>query len=225
MGMRSRKAEVRELLVRRDRSAVETWIGEVRNPDRLVVSLTYDNDELIRFRAIEAVGWVAGQLARESLEKVRDNLRRLFWLMNDESGGLGWHAPEVVGEILVNVPELIVEYAHRLPSLFAEEPFERGSHFAVCRIATVDTTPFRSEINSLRISLTNTDPHIRLYAALGLIRMGQSAGTGLAEKLLDDSTPLTTYDFDSGELVKIKVGDSIRQELRSAEAGSPVERG
>ena len=225
MGTRSRKAEVRELLADRDRAALVDWATEARNPDRLLVSLTYDNDELIRYRAIEAVGWAAGYVARQEVEKIRDNLRRLLWLMNDESGGLSWHAPELMGEILVNVPDLIGEFAHLLPAFFVEEPFERGSHLAVSRVTTVDTTPFRNQAKALRWSLKSADPNIRLSAALSLVRLEESFGTGVLEQLLDESTPLTTYDFDSGELVHTTVGSAGRQELRATMEPRPAERG
>ncbi len=224
MGSRSRKAEVRELLAHRDRSSLVAWAAEARNPDRLLVSLTYDNSEVIRYRAVEAVGWVAGDVAQRSIEKIRDNLRRLLWLMNDESGGLSWHAPELMGEILVNVPELIGEFAHLLPAFFGEEPFERGSHLAVCRISSVDATPFRGVAMALRQSLRAADPNIRLSAALSLVRLEESFGTGVLEQLLDESTRVTTYDFDSGELVATNIGAAVRQELRAMVEPHPVER-
>jgi len=68
------------------------------------MSLLFDRDKVICFRASEALGKVAAMEADKDLEPVRDLLRRLFWMMNDESGNTCWYAPEAIGEILYNVP-------------------------------------------------------------------------------------------------------------------------
>jgi len=212
MGMRSRKAEVRELLLGRNKAALTRWADENRTPGRMLISLTYDADELLRYRAIEATGWLAAWQATLELERIRDGLRRLLWLMNDESGGLGWHAPELIGEILVNVPGLIDEYAHLLPSFFHEEPFERGAHHAVYRVATVNGKPFGDTIPLLKQSTIDRDPATRTYAALTLIHLG-SANDIDFESLKNDSAALTRYDFDTGELQRTTVGATVAMEL------------
>jgi len=90
-----RKSKVKELLRERDYDNLQKWAKNMRNPQRTLLSLAYDTDELIRWRAIEAIGKVAQIQAESDIEKVRDLIRRLLWLMNDESGGLGWHSPEI----------------------------------------------------------------------------------------------------------------------------------
>jgi len=217
MGMRSRKAEIKHLLLERDRDALVAWTDEVRNPERLLISLTYDADELLRFRAIEASGWLAAQQAAAQLERIRDSLRRLLWLMNDESGGLGWHAPELIGEILVNVPSLIDEFAHMLPAFFREEPFERGAHMAVYRIAGVTADPFGEIAPLLRRSLAERDPAVRAYAALSLLRLGGGNGVQL-DSLREDFQAFSLYNFDTGELQEISVGAAIARELGRLQA-------
>ena len=102
----SAKSEARELLAARDFESLIQWAEAVASPLRHLFSLTFDASEVIQWRAVEAIGRVAGVQAETDLEPVRDFVRRLLWLMNDESGGLGWHAPEAIGEILVNVPDL-----------------------------------------------------------------------------------------------------------------------
>lgn len=131
------KNEARRLLEKRDFDGLFLWMQSVRSPLRIVFSLTFDTDELIVWRAIEATGKIAAATAASDVEKVRDFIRRLLWLMNDESGALGWHAPEVIGEILVNVPSLIEEIGVLLPRLFqgrtvrARRPLCRISYHAL----------------------------------------------------------------------------------------------
>ena len=36
--------------------------------------------------------------------------RRLIWSLNDESGGIGWGAPEAMGEILARSEKLSCEF-------------------------------------------------------------------------------------------------------------------
>ena len=207
--MSSQKAEVRELLVQRDLDGLLAWAGATRNPQRILFSLTFAVDELIKWRAIEAVGRVAGVQAGSDIQKVRDFIRRLLWLMNDESGGLGWHAPESIGEILVNVPALVNEYAGLLPAYLREEPFQRGVHHAVYRVASVNHKPFTESIPKLGESLTDPDPAIRGYAALTLETMGVKSYRSTIEKLQDDHSPVSLYDFDTGQLQDTTVGRLI----------------
>jgi hypothetical protein len=83
----------------------------------------YDIDEQIRWPAIEAAAgfmrrwWLSG---RE--EKVRIYIRTLFWSMSDESGGIGWSAPQTISEIIVHIPEIIDPYGSMMIAYSIEEP-------------------------------------------------------------------------------------------------------
>ena len=210
MGIQSQKKAAEVLLRNRDRAAFLEWTKSVRNPFRVLLSATYHRDELMRWRAIEATGWVVGAQVTSDLDKVRDMLRRLFWQMNDESGGLAWHAPELIGEILVNVPDLIPEYADLFLSFLREEPFERGTHFAVYRVAQVNPKPFANRASELIDSLADFDPAIRAYAALTLGTLMKSGDSHILQPLFDDDSQLQHYDIGSGDLVTMTVGDAAR---------------
>jgi hypothetical protein len=211
-----RKTEVKELLRRRDYAALLRWAASTRNPQRILISLSFDRDELLRWHAIAAFGRIAALQAEENLEKVRDSIRRLLWLMNDESGGLGWHAPEMIAEILVNVPTLIPEYAGLLPSYLHEEPFERGTHFAVYRVALVDPKPFVEHVPALTASLDDPDPAIRAYAALALRAITGSSGDPAAGKPQPDDATFMFYDFESGELRETTVNGILEDGFASS---------
>jgi len=210
MGIRSQKKEVETLLRHRDRIALLKWARSVRNPFRVLLSMTYDNDELIRWRSIETVGWVAALYAESDPERVRDTIRRLFWQMNDESGGLAWHASELIGEILVSVPVLIGEYADLLLSFLREEPFEKGTHFAVWRTAQVNPQPFADRASELVDSLTDPDPAIQAYSALTLGALKRPEYSHILKPLLENNSQFRHYDFGSGEFVAMSVGKAAR---------------
>jgi HEAT repeat protein len=218
VGIGSHKTEARNLLARRDRPALLSWAGSVRNPLRILISLTYDEDELIRWRAIEAAGRVAASLAERDLEGIRDTIRRLLWLMNDESGGLGWHSPELIGEILVNVPALIPEYAELLISFLREEPFERGAHLAVLRVAGVDAETFDGNVSEFAKSLDDPDPEIRRCAALTLIAMGSGTHQDAVGGLRDDREQVRFYDFKEGVLREAAIGQVIKEAVKKTDS-------
>jgi hypothetical protein len=205
----SRKAELRRLLERRDPASLRAWAEANRGALRLAFSLTFAQDELLRQRAIEAVGIIAGHLAQTDRGVVRDYLRRLLWLMNDESGGLGWHAPEAIGEILVNVPELIGEFAPLLPHYLAEEPFEAGTHRAIHRIAEIRPQVFTPYLADLRRSLGDPDPAIRALGASVVLVVDPGGGRAAVEKLRHDGRRFTMYDYQTGQLQQSTVGEII----------------
>jgi hypothetical protein len=83
----------------------------------------YDIDETLRWTAIEVVArmikrwWEAGKQ-----EKVRNYIRTLFWSMSDESGGIGWSAPQTVAEIIALIPEIVDPYGSMMIAYSIEEP-------------------------------------------------------------------------------------------------------
>jgi len=213
MSSKSNKAEIRELLKRRDFEELKRWGGSVRNPQRILLSLAYDIDDLVRWRSIEAIGKVAEIQAESDIEKVRDLIRRLLWLMNDESGGVGWHSPEIIGEILVNVPSLIDEYGELLLAYLKEEPFEIGSHQAIYRIASINPRPYVKKVAKLAESLKESDPVIQLHTAMALEKIQPKKYQDAIEKLLNIESSVTLYDFKTGLLKDVTVKHIVQQIL------------
>lgn len=117
------KEQVRELLLQKDYTLlVDLCTKHKRFWMELKFSL-YDIDERIKWPAIEAVGKLMKRWWEEGYEgKVREYVRNLFWLMNDESGGIGWSSPQAVSEIIVNIPELVDPYGNMMVAHSLEEP-------------------------------------------------------------------------------------------------------
>lgn len=99
-----------------------------------------------RWRAVGLLGGVAGRLAAsQGLEAVREVLRRLMWSLNEESGGIGWAAPQAMGEILHQVPALAGEYGKILcsylspgPNYLDHPPLLAGAAWALGRLGQAD---------------------------------------------------------------------------------------
>lgn len=112
---------------------------QVVNP---LFSFFYNTDELVKWRAITAMGAVVSRLAHEDLESARVIMRRLMWNLNDESGGIGWGSPEAMGEIMARHEGLAKEYAGILISyinasgnFLENEMLQRGVLWGLGRLA------------------------------------------------------------------------------------------
>jgi len=157
------KLAIRGMVAAGDLEGVVRHAREVgaKRTFRHLLTAVHAREDGIRRRAIEACGRVAGVLAEDDLEAVRELVRRLLWWMNDESGALLRVAPEVIAEILVHVDPLVDEYARLLPRYLDEEPFERGAARAVVRVAEVRPDAFAGFVDSLRIGMDSPDPYVR----------------------------------------------------------------
>ena len=104
MSFRKLKRKVLELL--RDDDFEKSIDRICQLPPRQAVnplfSFFYNADELIRWRAITAMGAVVSRLADQDMESARIIMRRLMWNLNDESGGIGWGSHEAMGEIMAD---------------------------------------------------------------------------------------------------------------------------
>jgi len=101
-------------------------------------------DEKARWHAVTGMGAVVARLAEQDMEACRVIMRRLMWSLNDESGGIGWGAPEAMGEIMACHKGLADEYAHILVSYMREdgnylehEVLQRGLLWGVSRLSQV----------------------------------------------------------------------------------------
>jgi hypothetical protein len=104
-----------------------------------------NSDQLIRWHAITGFGRVMVTLTAQAPERARVVMRRFIWNLNDESGGIGWGAPEAMGEIMANEPTLSKEFHPVLihyifdrdgkPDSFLEHmPLRRGAFWGIGRL-------------------------------------------------------------------------------------------
>jgi methylated-DNA-[protein]-cysteine S-methyltransferase len=96
---------VRDWLLKSDFVSILDLAGRQKRILSLLTALTYDPDPRVTDRAIEATGRAAPKIAQRDPEFVRNYILRLFWLVNDESGGICWRAPELIGAIIHACPQ------------------------------------------------------------------------------------------------------------------------
>lgn len=142
--MRKIKQQVYDLITINDEAKAITELLQIP-PSKSVnplFSFIQSTDEALKWRAIRAMGKVVAKMASENLESARVVMRRLMWSLNDESGGIGWGAPEAMGEIMAQDERLAGEYKKILFSYVEKEgnylehePLRKGAIWAIERIS------------------------------------------------------------------------------------------
>ncbi len=200
----ARKDAARRALEEFDPARFDLWAEGEQQAAALLQALLFDEDPLVRWRAVEGSGRVAAVLARKGPEPAREAIRRALWLMNDESGGLLWNGPEVIGAVLGNVPPLRGEFTEILASFLEEEPFRPGVRWGLWRVAAVDPAAVASSAAALAPSLSDPDPAVRGLAALAL---AAASGPAATAALAGDPAPLEVFDFRTAALRRTTVGE------------------
>lgn len=200
---RTVKDQVITLLQERKLSELAGLVALKRGTLRYLTRLLYETGGTLRWRAIEGMGVVADRLAGDDPEAVRLILRNLLWSINDESGGIGWSAPECVGEIIYRRPEMFKEFASIVLSFADEEMLRRGVLWAAGRIAQADLELVREEIPGLASFLDDPDPVVRGYTLRLMAIAGIKPELELYRRLLEDPGAVPVYE--NGEVKEITV--------------------
>jgi len=170
MGFRKLKATFRELLEQND---FPDALAAIRSmPARRAVnplfSIFFSGNERVRWRAVTAMGVVVAQLADENVESARVVMRRLMWNLNDESGGIGWGSPEAMGEIAAmhrtmaeEFANIIVSYINPDGNYLEHEVLQRGSLWAVGRLAHAHPDLAIPAVAFLPVFFNSPDPYLR----------------------------------------------------------------
>ena len=233
MSSRAIKKQVLDLLAGGDLVASRRALAGLPAGDvvHALFSAICRENPVVRWHAVTCMGDAVARIAEGDLEAARIILRRFLWSLNDESGGIGWGAPEAMAECLCRDERLAGEYAHMLVSYmredgeelcqdgnFIEHPLlQRGVVWGVGRLAGC-----RRELlqqlgagRDLNLYLEAEDPELRGLAALAAGRLREATLRPLLEGLRADTAPLSWYD--EGALHQTTVGALVRDALEELE--------
>ncbi|WP_347491120.1 DVU0298 family protein [Desulfoscipio sp. XC116] len=115
-------------------------------------SFLYSLNEYVRQRAIEGLGLLTDRIAQNNPERAKTIMRRIFWELNDESGGSLWVAPEAAGEIIYHQPELFQDYVSILASFLDDPALNPGVVRALKRISKVRPDLIKTEVPDLDLT-------------------------------------------------------------------------
>ena len=218
---RQLKREIQRLLLQKDLEGGLAQIG--RMPARKAInplfSFLCSLDELLKWRAVTAMGEVVDRLADAGMESARVIMRRYMWQLNDESGGIGWGCPEAMGEIMArnkNLAEefwcILISYIRPDGNFLEHEVLQRGVLWGVGRLAHARPQLLKTSVDYLHPYLQTDDPHLRGLAAWAAGALRNHNTATMLNQLKDDSAKLSVY-LD-GQIIRRSVGEIAKKALQ-----------
>ncbi len=202
-------------------------LAEIRRlPARKAVgplfSFLYSLDELVKWRAVTAMGNVVSDLAASDLESARVVMRQFIWNLNDESGGIGWGCPESMAEAMACNDKLAAEYGCILISYIRpdgnyleHEGLQRGVLWGVGRLAHTWPEGMQTAAEFLLPYMSSGDSNLRGLAVWAVSPVLNADAIQRLQQLVDDRAGLML--FRSGQLVQYSVGQLAKEGLAMVE--------
>lgn len=230
MSTRKIKKQVLALLAEPDLDLIHKELRQL--PAKSVVNALFSgicrSEELVRWHAISAMGTLVARLANKDMEEGRIIMRRMLWSLNDESGGIGWGAPESMAEIMSLHEGLAREYIHMLISYMREdgeeiwqdgnylehETLQQGLMWGAGRLALScrQLVLEKGMEQDLPPYLDAADGTVRGLAARAIGLLGTAASLDRLQELRTDDFPVRLYD--EGRLSTVTVGELAWQALQ-----------
>ena len=175
-----------------------------KNVMKYLIAASYDKEDIRTWRAIEAMGFVA---RHARVDAVRETTRKLLWSMTDESGGIGWSAPEMLGEIVRANP---AEYRDLIPLIWNcrdEDLFRPGAAWGLYRAAQADMSGVAAVITEVDELVNDPVPAVRGCGLLLADAIRHPDLEKYAAQLSADEAKFLLYD--SGEIKRIRVQEVV----------------
>jgi len=209
--MHTLKKSILNLLEANDLSALVVLAKEKPRVMSLLVRISYDKETFAGWRAIKAVGLIAQELVRTDYEYLRNTIRKLRWSLSDESGGIGWSAPELIGEIVCADPRRFADIVPLIADVYTieEDVFRPGVMYAFSRIAESAPDLISPFADIVCAALTDQNALVRIYAleTIGKLKRHDSLSIAgdVMEKLKHDNSEVWVYRGNT--FVNVTVGD------------------
>jgi hypothetical protein len=227
--MRHRELKSALLALLRRPEVEDQWERILKLPARQLVnplfSLLFSGEELVKWRAVTAMGMAVSRLAERDMEAARVIMRRLMWNLNDESGGIGWGSPEAMAEIMARSRPLAAEYACILISyanpegnFLEHDILQRGVLWGLGRLAEAWPELARPALPYLPGHFSDPDPNLRAMAVWAAGRLADPSLRAAVDGLCDDPEQISL--FIDTHLTIQKIGQLARQALARIDAGA-----
>jgi hypothetical protein len=211
------KKEILTLLEKKSYDALVRLSLSDKKIISILISLSYDKDSILSWRAMEAIGLATKEISRVNPETVRNVAGRLLWMIRDESGGIGWSAPEILGEIVRNNPVLCADFAPIIASFHDEKMLCAGVLRALGRIGHINAETVIYAAPIVRSYLQSDEERLRGLAAWACGEMGINESSGELENMTRDAGLVRIYE--EGELRERKVGEIVSAALEKIKRG------
>ncbi len=223
MGSRKNKNKILLLLAKNSLSEISKQISLYNDKDIIspLFSALCSSKELTKWHAVSCFGMVVSRIADRDIDSARITMRRFLWSLNDESGGIGWGAPEAMAEIMLLSDTLFTEYIHMLISYMREDgpemlqdgnylelpALQRGLLWGIGRLLLGRQQEMlsRGVANDLKLYLISKDKIVQGIAAWCL---GMCADKRIVKDLHVLTKIDTTFNFYiNGRLEEVSVAD------------------
>ncbi len=211
MNRRQVKKEIFKLLDQHDPAGLPqkiTIFPRIQTINTLFMALC-DIRERVKWHAVYCLGEIISIMAEEDVESARIIMRRFLWTLNDESGGIGWGAPEAMAAIMSRSEVLRQEYIHMLISYMqedGEELFQDGNYLELPLLQRgllwgIGTLCYRfpkeMRQRGLESDLTNylksDDLEVRRLALWALAGLGITCSSEFVRPFKEDNNYLTIF--------------------------------
>jgi hypothetical protein len=211
---RQLKKKIQKLLLQKN---FESGLAEIgRMPARKAInplfSFLCSLDELLKWRAVTAMGEIVDRLADADIESARVIMRRYMWQLNDESGGIGWGCPEAMGEIMARNENLagefwciLISYIRPDANFLEHEVLQRGALWGVGRLAHARPPLLKDSVDYLHPYMQAEDPYLRGLAAWSAGAIQNKKTKAILNRLKQD--PATLNVFLKGHLKTCSVAE------------------
>ncbi len=160
------KRTIQHALEQNDLEKIASLARRNRRVISTLIRMAYDKETLTGWRAIKAIGRAARALVKTDEEFLRITVRKLLWSLSDESGGIGWSAPEILGEIVSADPEKFSDIIPLIAEVYEveERVFRPGIVYALARIAEIAPERVAGYQKVIILSLTDKEPLVKINA-------------------------------------------------------------
>jgi hypothetical protein len=170
-----------------------------------LISVSYDREDPISWKAIEAMGHIAEvYISHDKIEPLRNTIRKLLWSMSEESGGIGWRSVELIGEIIYAEPSLFEDIIPILWSQRDEESFLESVLRSMIKLTKkINLTDYiRIEDTELAEFLNHKNDEIKALTAILLKKIKNNLP--ISEEI--KNTILSIYN--NGRIIRLKVSEA-----------------
>ncbi len=205
----SLKNEVIQALLDEDFDRVARLALGSRRVFAILISLAYNKESLVAWRAVEAMGAAVGALADREPGAARDIIHRLLWSVTEESGAIGWSAPEMLAEIVVSRPDSFQDLPPIIISLFEEPPLKPSVLWAIGRLAAAGISLPAGTRGIIAAGLRARDPAARGMAVWAAACLGPGKMPSSISSLATDASRFLLYR--GHELAAVRIGTLARE--------------
>ncbi|HAY22224.1 DVU0298 family protein [Desulfobacca acetoxidans] len=187
---KSKRDQITHLLRVSDFQALANLAGRGGGVVTTLVQMLYQPDDLLHWRATEALGFIA-QAHPKRIEKI---IGRLLWSLNEDSGSFGWGAAAVLGEIGRNNIKLVEEIILMLFNCLEEEFSREGMLWGLGRLGQVHPQVVRQAAPRIQACLADSNPQVITHAVWCLGIIGVQEASSDIRRLVDNPQPVRLYE-------------------------------